>query len=325
MRIITNGILSANAMGGPKRNLARRNPRCAWARARLAPVPLDEEVDDELEHLRVFGDAGDVVEGRDVVRGVLRAVPQQGLGDPLDLVVGLVEAEVLRPEGDDGGERHLAELNGVGAFAEVVVVGGVGVTAVLVSDRLVDRLAAFTLEPGAAAETVEECRGDDGKRSSVGGSIAIVSDGPRRTDEGGGGSARTPREKRAGFDARDGVWPVRATARPSARLPTDGEARSPPRCLLSGARGEPRGGGRRGDGPGGPWSARSAWRAARDTGTGAGGARGRGSPRSRLRGLRCRADASGGGGHPIDSSTPRLFAARLSKSRAPPPRREGGD
>ena len=155
MRIITNGILSARAMGGPK-----RNPRVKAGDVRrpglsLRPVPLDEEIDDELEHRRILGDAGDVVEGRDVVRGVLRAVPRQGLGDPLDLVVGLVEAEVLAPERDDGGEigGHLA-ANRV-PFAEVVVVGGVGVAAVLVSDRRVDRLATFTLEPGAAAKRAE--------------------------------------------------------------------------------------------------------------------------------------------------------------------------
>ena len=112
------------------------------------------------------------------MRGVLRAVPRQGLGDPLDLVVGLVEAEVLAPERDDGGERHLAANMRV-PFAEVVVVGGVGVAAVLVSDRRVDRLATFTLEPGAKMT---------GERSSVGGSIAIVSDGPRRTSAGRVGS-----------------------------------------------------------------------------------------------------------------------------------------
>lgn len=69
-------------------------------------------------------------------------------------------------------------------------------------------------------------------RQSVGRSRSSRTDREGRARE---GSARTPREKRAGFDARGGVWPVRATARPSACLPTDGEARSPPRCLLSGA------------------------------------------------------------------------------------------
>ena len=268
----------------------------------LRPVPLDEEVDDELEHRRVLGDAGDVVEGRDVVRGVLRAVPRQGLGDPLDLVVGLVEAEVLRPEGDDGGERHLAAKLRV-PFAEVVVVGGVGVAAVFVGPARgsVGGVYAGNLAP---LPKRGERRGMMGKdRQSVGRSRSSRTDREGRARE---GSARTPREKRAGFDARDGVWPVRATARPSACLPTDGEARSR-RGAFSPARRPAR---RTWVGPGGPWSARSAWRAARDTGTGAGGARGRGSPRSRLRGLRCRADASGGGGHPIDSSTPRLFAAR---------------
>ena len=78
-----------------------------------------------------------------------------------------------------------------------------------------------------------ERRGMMGKdRQSVGRSRSSRTDREGRARE---GSARTPREKRAGFDARDGVWPVRATARPSACLPTDGEARSPPRCLLSGA------------------------------------------------------------------------------------------
>ena len=151
---------------------------------------------------------------------------------------------------------------------------------------------------------------DDGKRSSVGGSIAIVSDGPRRKDEGGEG--RLGRPERNGRGLTPGMASGRSgrpLARARASRPTGRLARSPPRCRLSGGRGAGRGGlpataGRAGA------SARSAWRAARDTGTGAGGARGRGSPRSRLRGLRCRADASGGGGHPIDSSTPRLFAAR---------------
>ena len=99
---------------------------------------------------------------------------------------------MLAPERDDGGEigGHLAP-NRV-PFAEVVVVGGVGVAAVFVSDRRVDRLAAFTPEPGAAAEAWG-ASGDDGKRSSVGGSIAIVSDGPRRTSAGRLGSD-APRE-----------------------------------------------------------------------------------------------------------------------------------
>ena len=43
----------------------------------LRPVSLHEEVDDELEHFRIFRDSRDVVEGRDVVRGVLRAVPRE--------------------------------------------------------------------------------------------------------------------------------------------------------------------------------------------------------------------------------------------------------
>ena len=136
---------------------------------------------------------------------------------------------------------------------------------------------------------------DDGKRSSVGGSIAIVSDGPRRKDEGGEGRLGRPERNGRGLtpgmvSGRSGRPLARRASRPTGRL-----ARSPPRCLLSGAArcGAADFRDRR--------SGRASARAARDTGTGAGGARGRGSPRSRLRGLRCRAGASGGGGHPIAS------------------------
>ena len=113
----------------------------------LRPVSLHEEVDDELEHFRIFRDSRDVVEGRDVVRGVLRAVPREGLGDALDAFVRLVQAEVLRAQRLDGGKGG-GHRRGWWVPAEVVVMWCVGVAAVLVADRRVDGLASFTLEPG---------------------------------------------------------------------------------------------------------------------------------------------------------------------------------
>ena len=77
------------------------------------------------------------------MRGVLRAVPREGLGDALDAFVGLVQAEVLRAQRLDGGKG-----GGHRYAAEVVVMWGVCVSAVLVADRRVDGLASFTLEPG---------------------------------------------------------------------------------------------------------------------------------------------------------------------------------